>query len=519
MNISTDEVEKTSEINKPNDQAEQTDKSTTNGKTPDLLCEIGQDEKCLTCSNEKGKCETCNPFYKLINGKCYPDYTIKATYKSDSVVEHIKIYENKNINLKAKMYVDGEIIELNFNNNYYNFNNIGENTIYFYFDTKCTNNCIISSLFKECDKLISIYIPQKAFDTIKFDSLSYFFQKCTKLENVIISGINTDNLQYIYYMFSGCTSLKSVNISNVDFKNVISAHYMFENCISLTSIQIANFKKLQKAHYMFYNCTSLKNIEFINFITDNLKEMHFMFCGCSSLQSLDLSKFNLSQVEKMEYAFKNCSSLITLDFSKSNVCRVKTMEGLFSGCHSLHTINLTYFYIENVGSSLQNIFYDCNSVISIDLTSFNTKKIIYMNSMFYNCYSLTSINIASFDTSQLSEMNYMFYNCSSLLNIDLSHFKTDNLNFMKYTFTGCSSLKSIDISNFYVKNIETNHRVDYLFANCTNLQYIDISTIKSLKYCTNIFQNVPDYGSIRFCKKIESDIKKILPYWNYIPVE
>ena len=42
-------------------------------KSCDLLCDLGEGDKCLTCEMKKGKeslCSSCNEGYKLINGKC-----------------------------------------------------------------------------------------------------------------------------------------------------------------------------------------------------------------------------------------------------------------------------------------------------------------------------------------------------------------------------------------------------------------------------------------------------------------
>ena len=49
-------------------------------KEKELLCNIGENELCLTC--EKGKCGSCNPGYKLKDGKCFFIYSFKATYES-----------------------------------------------------------------------------------------------------------------------------------------------------------------------------------------------------------------------------------------------------------------------------------------------------------------------------------------------------------------------------------------------------------------------------------------------------
>ena len=62
------------------------------------------------------------------------------------------------------------------------------------------------------------------------------------------------------------------------------------------------------------------------------------------------------------------------------------------------------------------MFRDCSSLISIDLSSFNTTNVNNMSSMFDGCSSLTSIDLSSFNTTNVNVNNManMFYECSSL---------------------------------------------------------------------------------------------------------
>ena len=38
-----------------------------------------------------------------------------------------------------------------------------------------------------------------------------------------------------------------------------------------------------------------------------------------------------------------------------------------------------------------------------------------MRSMFYNCNSLTSLDLSNFNTQNVTDMSYMFSNCNSLI--------------------------------------------------------------------------------------------------------
>ena len=71
-------------------------------------------------------------------------------------------------------------------------------------------------------------------------------------------------------------------------------------------------------------------------------------------------------------------------------------------------------------------------------------------------------------------MDYMFYNCNSLKSIDLSNFNTSNVTNMKGMFYNCSSLTSIILSNFNSKNIKTKDGINQMFINCNKLQLRNI---------------------------------------------
>ena len=59
-----------------------------------------------------------------------------------------------------------------------------------------------------------------------------------------------------------------------------------------------------------------------------------------------------------------------------------------------------------------------------------------MRDMFSNCSSLTSLNLSNFNTNNVNDMNSMFSFCSSLISFNLSNFNTNNVNDMNSIFKG-----------------------------------------------------------------------------------
>ena len=113
------------------------------------------------------------------------------------------------------------------------------------------------------------------------------------------------------------------------------------------------------------------------------------------------------------------------------------------------------------------LFYDCSSIISLNLSNFYTNKVKNMSHMFSNCSSLNSLDLSNFDTNKVTDMNNMFSNCSSLKSLDLSNFNTKNVTDMNSMFYECSSLNSLDLSNFDTNNVaDMNNIFDNIKYDC-----------------------------------------------------
>ena len=98
------------------------------------------------------------------------------------------------------------------------------------------------------------------------------------------------------------------------------------------------------------------------------------------------------------------------------------------------------FKFKKLLTSTGHMFYDCSSLIKIDLSEFNTINIKNMSFMFCCCSSLKSLDLSSFNTSKVEYMTQMFSGCNSLESLDLSSFDTNNVKFMNYLFHECYSL-------------------------------------------------------------------------------
>ena len=150
------------------------------------------------------------------------------------------------------------------------------------------------------------------------------------------------------------------------------------------------------------------------------------------------------------------------------------MANMFNGCNSLNSINLSSFNTSKL-EKMNSMFNGCGSLHSINLEHFDTSKIINMANLFSGCSSLETINIKKFDTSKVEDMSSMFEQCISIKLLNLSNFKTSNVKLMNKMFYNCSSLYTLDISNF---NILTNASSFQMFDGMININYINLLNVK-----------------------------------------
>ena len=126
----------------------------------------------------------------------------------------------------------------------------------------------------------------------------------------------------------------------------------------------------------------------------------------------NLKTDNVNDINSMFY---DCESLTSLDLSNLNLGNVTNMHQVFEGCTGLENIIFDGVNTENV-TNMGDLFLNCSSLKTIDLSSFNTNKVTNMRSMFYRCTSLTTVYVSdSWTTASVTEGNHMFERCYSIV--------------------------------------------------------------------------------------------------------
>ena len=334
-----------------------------------------------------------------------------------------------------------------------------------------------------------------------------WFKGCSNLTTIEgIEYFNTENVMNMRYMFDDCKSLKSLDLTNFNTENVTDMYYMFAYCTSLESLDLTNFNtaKVTNMAGMFQTCSALKTIYASDkFVTDQVTESTCMFSDCLNLKDYTSSKedhtyANCGPTGYFTYGrgyamFDNATETLTFSYkgfkpegayelneggntpewiSKNSYVKKVVFDASFANarptscnewffsCSNLTTIEgIEYLNTAKV-TNMNNMFDNCESLKSLDLTKFNTENVTSMKFMFEACTTLTSLDVSNFNTAKVTDINYMFSNCSALTTIYASdNFVTDQVTYGNYMFNGCEKLKDYDGSK--TDHNYANYRTGY----------------------------------------------------------
>ena len=188
-------------------------------------------------------------------------------------------------------------------------------------------------------------------------------------------------------------------------------------------------------------------------------------------------EFNIvlnTNITNMKEFFSECQNIVSIDFSDFNSSNITDMSNMFNNCKKLkQIIGLNNLITKNV-TNMKSMFQQCNELEFLDLSNFDTRNVTDMSWMFNNCNKLKVIyGINVFKTNNVTDMKAMFKECNELKSLDLSNFNTKNVTNMGWMFNNCNNLKNIKGLEYFVtsKVIDMNS----IFQLCKELEYLDFS--------------------------------------------
>ena len=400
------------------------------------------------------------------------------------------------------------------------------------FNTSSVTN--MKMMFNHCESLKSVNLS--SFDTSKVTDMSMMFVGCLSLPSVNLSNFNTSNVTTMVGMFWDCKSLTSVNMSRFDTQQVKSTASMFYYCSSLGTLELSSFdtSSVEDMSFMFAQCEKLKTIYVSDsWTTANVTEGNNMFLGDVNLVGGRGTRYDANHVNKLwaridggmripgyltamtnqpyavldkstltfyfgdykqagtgitylvedEYtqdhlpewcAKKEQISKVVFDPSFSSV-RLRSTAYLFYHCYVLSNIEGLEFLHTDEVTTMEAMFED-TGLYSLDLSHFNTSKVVNMECMFAACYRMETIDLSSFNTRNVENMSLMFYSMSKLKSLDVSHFDTSKVTDMYCMFSSCDSLKYLNLSGLNTGNVKNMRG---MFKSCVELEELDLRSFNT----------------------------------------
>ena len=344
-------------------------------------------------------------------------------------------------------------------------------------DTSHVTN--MTSMFNNCRSLTSIDLSK--FETENVTDMSYMFYYCVGLPTINVSYLDTSSVSYMSGMFGDCSNLESIDIRNFDLSHVSYMTVMFQNDIKLTSLDFSNlnFSHVPSggAGSLCQGCTSLTEVKLDNVVFNNIYSLYGLLNGATSLKKISAKNWKIST--SVDHGFitglsASSSSVEEINVSGWTFTNSVYLKNIFGYATNLKTIvGLDSWNFSNI-TGLENMFYNCSSLTSINLSNFNTSHVTNMASMFYGCSGLTSIDLTHLNTSSVTNMSGMFYGCTGLTSIDLSPLNTSNVTNMAGMFQNCTSLTTLDLSPLNTSNVTT---MGGMISGCSHITTVNMSNL------------------------------------------
>ena len=222
-------------------------------------------------------------------------------------------------------------------------------------------------------------------------------------------------------------------------------------------------------------------------------------------KGFDTQYIDTSMVTDMSYMFyyQGVYGDYELDLSNFNTSNVTTMESMFAcdgECTHDFKINLSSFDTRKLINA-KNMFKFLVGTKKLDLSSFYTPSLINMEGMFSHCTALTDFKIPNITTDNVINMEDTFatfgYN-----KLDIANFNTSKVTNFKGTFSGMWADNDLDLSSLdtssainmsgmfrrsHVKKIILSYKFNTTKVTDMTQMFYDMSNVTELDLSNAIF--------------------------------
>ena len=211
-------------------------------------------------------------------------------------------------------------------------------------------------------------------------------------------------------------------------------------------------------------------------------------------------------ITNCSYMFFNCEKIKSINLSSFNMEEVTNMNHMFGRCYYVKEIELNNCNTKNV-TDMSYMFSKCKNLLNIDLQFFDTDKVKTMSCMFNECYNLSNCRLPFFNTENVEDMSNMFNKCYKLQKLNLSSFNTKNVKDMSQMFNDCVELETLVTEPEFFNTYNANNMA-HLFRCCNNLKNMDSLKFntKNVKYLSYMFYECLNLKNIDLSKFSTKDL-------------
>ena len=317
------------------------------------------------------------------------------------------------------------------------------------------------------------YISLRTSNHTNYKALFYGYLG-DSLESFGLNTWNTSNVTDMEYMFAFCKGITKLDLNSFDTSKVTDMGYMFIFCSSLISLNLSNWNtsNVTDMGQMFNGCRNLESLNLSNFNMSNANPI-YTFQNCNKLHTLRLDNCEEDTIRKIIESNEFPTGLVWNDKEGTEVTRKMWVSPKYAadltapdGWEFVDCFTGEVIAPEEEIPLYQPDMFRGNIDIE-EVSVMVTKEHDNLSDMFSECENLKTINgINEWDTSNVTTMNNMFYSCRSLESLDLSSFNTSNVTNMFDMFSECENLKELNISNFEVRE---DCDTDWMLNNCRRL--------------------------------------------------
>ena len=214
-------------------------------------------------------------------------------------------------------------------------------------------------------------------------------------KNIIVDIDKNNNIYHFCATEGGSSGAPILNLENFKVIGIHQGHSYFEKEIFRDEIKLKYQNDFNKDNKLLCNVGKILKEPIINFLKNKI--------------TLTL-KINIKDIDKKIYFLQNPVFGFEKEEYKININNfvIFINDKIYENKNYFVTKTVGIYhiklFIKNNIHNCHKLFINCENILNIDLSSFDTKNVTDMSWMFYGCESLDNINLSSFDTENITNM-------------------------------------------------------------------------------------------------------------------